>query len=253
MTDNEISSKPALVLLHGWGVNQGVWQQTISGLGQQCRVITPDLPGFGLAQQYPQPYTLHAVLEQLAAQIPDGSRVCGWSLGGLLAVALAEQYPQKVSRLALVASSPCFLAQADWPGMSHQVMQQFAQALSVNLTQTIERFLAIQSMGSSSARADSKLLKQAILAYPAARPEAVAGALALLSDCDLRQTLANLSQPVTGIFGRLDSLVPVAVVPHLQQLKADAEFTVLPHASHAPFISHPVEFQHWLTDWLSRS
>ena len=253
MTDSESGGKPVLVLLHGWGVNQGVWQQTANALADKYTVITPDLPGFGLAQHFPQPYTLPAVVEQLAAQIPDASLVCGWSLGGLLALALATQYPHKVSRLALVAASPCFLAQPDWPGMSHDVLQQFAKALSVNLTQTIERFLAIQAMGSVSARADSKILKQAILAYPAARPEAVSGALTLLSECDLRQSLAGLRQPLAGIFGRLDSLVPAAVVAHIQQLRPDAQLTLLPHASHAPFISHPAEFLHWLRDWLSHS
>lgn len=253
MAEKMTSDKPTLVLLHGWGVNQGVWQSIAEQIADKVQLLTPDLPGFGRQQNYPQPYQLDVVAEALAAQIPRQSYVCGWSLGGLLAIAIAGRYPDKVQQLGLVAASPCFIAQPGWPGMAEQVMQQFARALSENLPQTIERFLAIQAMGSSSARADTKVLKQAIMAYPMAQAAAVAGALQLLSQSDLRTDFAALTQPVSGIFGRLDSLVPVAVPAQLQQLQPTADFTVLAHASHAPFISHPAEFLQWLLQWLGLS
>jgi pimeloyl-[acyl-carrier protein] methyl ester esterase len=249
MAGEMIFDKPTLVLLHGWGVNQGVWQSVRPHLAEQIQVLTPDLPGFGNSRQYPQPYQLDAVVEVLAAQIPQQSYVCGWSLGGVLAIALANRYPDKVRQLGLIASSPCFIAQQDWPGMAAAVLQQFAQALSDNVAQTIERFLAIQAMGSSSARHDIKALKQAIMAYPMADVAAIEGALQLLK-CDLRAEFAALRQPVAGFYGRLDSLVPVKVTERLQQLRPDGCFSVAAQASHAPFISHTTEFIFWLRDWL---
>src|SRR5690606_38311261 len=96
MTDKSIADKPTLVLLHGWGVNQGVWQSIRQRLPAAVSVLTPDLPGFGVTQQFPQPYTLDTVCQVLAEKIPDGSAVCGWSLGGLVALALATRYPKKV-------------------------------------------------------------------------------------------------------------------------------------------------------------
>lgn len=245
------TDKPNLVLLHGWGVNQGVWQHLRQTLTDQVNVMTPDLPGFGSSARFPQPYRLEAVVKQLAEQIPDNSLVCGWSLGGLVAVSLAEQYPHKVSRLALLAATPCFLAKDNWPGMAAGVMAQFADSLSRNLELTIERFLAIQAMGSSTARADIRQLKEAILTYPAGQPEALQGGLKLLAEEDLRQCFARLTLPVAGCFGRLDSLVPAAVIPLLQQLQPSGQFTLLNKASHAPFISHPVEFTEWLEQWLT--
>ncbi|MDP5142269.1 pimeloyl-ACP methyl ester esterase BioH [Rheinheimera baltica] len=244
------SDKPVLVLLHGWGVNQGVWRTIVAGLPDTIKILTPDLPGFGNATAFPSPYSLDAVLDFMAQDIPDNSYVAGWSLGGLLAIALAAKYPRKVKRLALIAASPCFLAQQDWPGMSAAVMQQFALSLKNNLPQTIDRFLAIQAMGSTSARNDTKQLKQAILAYPAPQAEAVEAALQLLSQCDLRAEFSTLNQPVAGYFGRLDALVPVSVVEKLKQLQPAAQFDIAGHASHAPFISHPDSFLIWLRSWL---
>lgn len=250
MAENQQNAKPTLVLLHGWGLNRGVWQGVAPLLAKQYTVITPDLPGFGENRTYPASYQLIDVVAQLAAQIPNNSAVCGWSLGGLLAIALAKHFPHKVCRLALCAASPCFLAAADWPGMQANVLQQFATALSENIALTIQRFLAIQAMGSEHARADIQVLRQAIAAYPLPEPAAVTGALTLLAEQDLRHWLPTLSQPVSGCFGKLDSLVPVTMVSQLQQLLPNANFTVFEKASHAPFISHPHDFINWLTNWL---
>tara|TARA_R110002126_G_scaffold43555_19_gene124930 strand:+ start:4401 stop:5177 length:777 start_codon:yes stop_codon:yes gene_type:complete len=249
----EISStdKPVLVLLHGWGVNQGVWQTLLADIPDTFRVITLDIPGYGLAQTLPEPYSFDTVLAELAQQIPANSLLCGWSLGGLLAIALAARYPEKVRQLALVAATPCFLQQPDWPGMKPVVMQQFAQSLQRDLKQTISRFLAIQAMGSASAKSDAAELKQAIAAYPQANPSALTAGLGFLTDQDLRRIFASLNQPIAGCFGALDSLVPVAVLQQLQQLQPQARFTVLAKASHAPFISHRSEFLSWLFNWLA--
>lgn len=251
MADISNTDKPVLVLLHGWGVNQGVWQTILADITPGVQVMTLDIAGFGLAQQLPEPYNFDTVLAELATQVPANSLVCGWSMGGLLAIALAERYPAKVRQLALVAATPCFLQQAGWPGMKAVIMQQFAQSLQRDLAQTISRFLAIQAMGSATAKSDAAVLKQAITAFPQASAMALSAGLNFLSSQDLRQSFAALSQPLVGCFGALDSLVPAAVVPQLQKLQPQARFHVLAKASHAPFISHRAEFLVWLNNWLT--
>ncbi|WP_290612600.1 pimeloyl-ACP methyl ester esterase BioH [Arsukibacterium sp. UBA3155] len=250
MAEISKTDKPVLVLLHGWGVNQGVWHTLLNEISPRVAVRCLDIPGFGSAQQLPSPYNFDAVLAALATQIPDNSMVCGWSLGGLLAIALAERYPKKVMQLGLIAATPCFLQKPDWPGMKAVVLEQFSQALQRDLSQTIGRFLAIQAMGSSTAKSDAAALKLAIAAFPQARAEALSAGLGFLTQEDLRHSYANLTQPVAACFGALDSLVPVAVVTELQRLKPHAKLTTLAKASHAPFISHRQEFLIWLNNWL---
>lgn len=243
-------SQNPLVLLHGWGLNHQVWSQLISALPTELDIYTPDLPGFGLSP-CPVPYNLETVLAQLADQIPEQSIVIGWSLGGLLAIALASRYPNKVKKLGLIASTPCFMAKEHWPGMESRVMQQFAGQLQQNLALTVERFLAIQAMGSSTARQDIKLLKQAVLSLPLPSALALQGGLELLANLDLRQEFASLTTRVFIILGRLDSLVPVTIAPLLQNLCALTQVEILPKASHAPFISHQQEFISLLLPHLS--
>lgn len=250
MTLNAENTKPTVVLIHGWGLNHAIWQPVADALATEYQVLALDLPGYGLATTYPEPYSLAAITDQLAAQIPAQSFVLGWSLGGLVATQLALRHPAKVRALALVASSPCFLQQSDWPGMNAQVMQQFAGSLSANLALTVERFLAIQAMGSITARQDIKQLKQAVLSLPLPEARVLAAGLEILATTDLRAELASISVPLFGCFGRLDSLVPVAMTTMLAELAPRAQISVLAKASHAPFISHQAEFLDWLRHCL---
>lgn len=247
---NAENTKPTVVLIHGWGLNHAIWQPVADALATDYQVLALDLPGYGLATSIPEPYSLEAITEQLAALIPAHSFVLGWSLGGLVATMLALRHPAKVRSLALVASSPCFLQQPDWPGMNAQVMQQFAGSLSANLALTVERFLAIQAMGSDTARQDIKQLKQAVLSLPLPQAQVLAAGLEILATTDLRPELARLSVPLFGCFGRLDSLVPVAMLTKLAEFAPQAQISVLAKASHAPFISHQTEFLHWLRQCL---
>ncbi len=248
-TDAPSSVRLPLVLLHGWGVNHAIWQPLLARLPADMPVLCLDLPGFGLAQHYPEPYELTAVVEQLAAQITTPVVLAGWSLGGLVGVALAQRYPERIKGLALIASSPWFMAQSDWPGMQLSVLQQFSSALQGDWRVTVDRFLAIQAMGSPAAKQDIKQIRQLVLALPDPALTALVGGLTLLAEHDLRTAWQQLPMPVAAALGRLDALVPIAITPLLQQLRPDAAIQVFDKSSHAPFISQPDDFALWLQQW----
>jgi pimeloyl-[acyl-carrier protein] methyl ester esterase len=106
-------------------------------------------------------------------------------------------------------------------------------------------------MGSTTARHDIKLLRDAVASLPAPALSALQGGLRILEQVDLRAQLGNSKPPVFGCFGRLDTLVPATVLEPLQQLLPQAQFTLFAKASHAPFISHPSEFSDWLLQHLA--
>ncbi|WP_404342995.1 pimeloyl-ACP methyl ester esterase BioH [Pseudoalteromonas mariniglutinosa] len=233
-----------LVLLHGWGMNQGVWQLILPELEflHNDVVHCVDLPGFGQQQQYPSPYTLHSAAEQLSRQLKKNSTLLGWSLGGVVALYIAHHWPEKVAKVILVAATPCFAEQHDWPGIKPDVLEAFKEQLLNHRHKTIERFLAIQAMGSESAREDIKQLKQLLDSYPAPQASALAAGLTILRHEDLRMLFRQIQQPIKGIFGRLDALVPYRAIHEMQLLNPKFEYEVLDKASHAPFISHQGDF-----------
>ncbi|WP_282131109.1 pimeloyl-ACP methyl ester esterase BioH [Pseudoalteromonas aliena] len=233
-----------LVLLHGWGMNQGVWQLIQPELEflYSGGVRSLDLPGFGNSITCPSPYTLHDAAALLSEELKPQSILMGWSLGGLFALYIAKHWPDKVSKIILVASTPFFAEQAHWPGIKANVLDQFKEQLVNHREKTIERFLAIQAMGSESAREDIKQLKQLLNRYGAPNAEALIAGLDILQNEDLRDLFTRCPVSIKAIFGRLDALVPYRAIAEMLILNPEFEYEVLDKASHAPFISHKKEF-----------
>lgn len=233
-----------LVLLHGWGMNKGVWQLVQPELAfiHNNNVRSIDLPGYGSSKTCPNPYTLHSAAALLSEQLKPHSILMGWSLGGLFALYIAKHWPEKVAKVILVAASPFFAEQAPWSGIKAQVLTQFKEQLVNHGEKTIERFLAIQAMGSESARDDVKQLKQLLNQYKAPENEALTAGLDILQNEDLRALFTHCPVPISAIFGRLDALVPYRAIAQMAALNTEFEYEVLDKASHAPFISHKNEF-----------
>lgn len=96
-----------IVLLHGTSASLHTWEGWVAALQDERRVISLDLPGFGLTGPFPDGdyrmahYSafLAKVLDQL--QVPRAV-VAGNSFGGQLAWQFALDHPQRVERLVLV-------------------------------------------------------------------------------------------------------------------------------------------------------
>ena len=69
--------------------------------------------------------TLKSVVNYLLSQIPDKSIILGWSLGGLIGIQLASQFPGKVKKLALISSSPRLAADANWLRINKKEVERF--------------------------------------------------------------------------------------------------------------------------------
>jgi pimeloyl-[acyl-carrier protein] methyl ester esterase len=234
---------PDLVLLHGWGLNSGVWENLMPKLTSCHTVTLVDLPGFGLNHNtLPLDYDLPSVAKLVADVVPNNSVILGWSLGGLIAQHIAAMGLLDIKQLILLCTSPKFEAADEWPGIQASVLSLFHKQLGQDFNKTLERFLAIQAMGSQSARSDIRQLKHSIAQYPVPHKTALSGGLALLSDIDLRADLAQITIPTTWFFGRLDSLVPQKAIALIKQYQPTAKHVVMQKASHAPFVSHPDDF-----------
>lgn len=230
-----------LVLLHGWGLNAQVWDCIVPQLCSQFTLHLVDLPGYGRSTGF-SAMTLDEMAECVLARAPQHAIWLGWSLGGLVASKIALMAPSRVHTLVTVASSPCFSAQNDWPGIKPDVLAGFQQQLSEDFQRTVERFLALQTLGTETARQDARQLKQTVLSLPMPTADVLNGGLEILKTADLRQSLATLNRPFLRLYGRLDGLVPRKIAATLDQTWPRSESLIFPKAAHAPFISHPDAF-----------
>jgi pimeloyl-[acyl-carrier protein] methyl ester esterase len=223
-----------MVFLHGWGTHPLIWAPLLEWF-PGARALP--LPGY--AQSEPA-FGLDEMAARTAAQMEAGSHLVGWSLGGQVAVRLALDFPEKVSRLTLIAATPCFVNREDWPhGIAAGVFDQFAANLAQDYAGTIRRFLSLQAQGSSDMREVLSQLRRKLLDQ--ARPAAgvLEAGLDILQNEDLRKGMRALAVPLTLIHGTGDKLAPVAAAHWLAETVPHARLHVIEGAGHAPFLSHP--------------
>jgi pimeloyl-[acyl-carrier protein] methyl ester esterase len=250
----KISSKGSgipLVLIHGWGVNSAVWQQSVEVLKDKFEVITVDLPGFGSnVEHLLSPYTLAELATLVMEAVAKPAVYIGWSLGGLVACNIALKFPTQVKALVTVASSPCFVEQESWRGIKPDVLDLFYRQLSQDTVKTINNFLKIQAMGSPHLRHDIKLLRELVMQFPLPTKSTLNESLQLLETVDQRASLIKIPMPFLRMYGKLDGLVPLNAIELINVLSPNSDVVILEKASHAPFISHPEEFHQALMVWL---
>ena len=186
------------------------------------------------------PFPLDSVIDELSTKFGDPLTVCGWSLGGIIAQRWAMREPEKIQRLVLVASTPCFSNRPDWDcGMPQQTLDQFAAELEKNFAATLRRFLALQVRGSEHERELLQQLREQLFSRGEPDVDALRGGLAILHDADLRAALPEIKQPTLLIAGERDKLTPPEASQYMAQQLPHARMVEIEGAAHAPFLSHP--------------
>lgn len=224
---------PPLVFLHGWGTHPVIWEPVLKSF-PHARALP--LPGYaGTASMA----TLDNMANHLAGQIQTGARVVGWSLGALVAMRIALNAAEKISRLVLIGATPCFVNRADWPhGVADEVFAQFAANLAEDYAGTLRRFLSLQAQGSDAVRTVLAELRARLLAQPKPAEGTLEAGLNILRNTDLRADIARLIPPVSLIHGVGDKLAPINAARWLAQTVPQARLHEIKGAGHAPFLSH---------------
>ena len=231
---------PDLVLLHGWAMHSGVFAELLPTLTAHHRVHCIDLPGHGRSGFDPAMGNLQALADLLQPYVPRHSLVLGWSLGGLLALKLAQQMP--LQGLILSNTTPCFVANDSWsPGMAQAIFAQFFSRLQQNLRSTVQDFLALQVRGDSDAVHTLATLQAALLATPG-DAQALQLGLQILRDADERAHLASVTAPTLVVVGEYDRITHPKAGDYLATHLPQARCHWIKRAGHAPFISHRSEF-----------
>ncbi len=232
-----------IVYLPGWCLGRGPWQASVTALGG--RII--DLPGYGLA---PLLDDFNVAADALAEQLPVGAILCGWSLGAMLALAIAARHPTKVARLALVAGTASFVQRPDWPhGMPPEVLAEFTAAVAEDIEAMLPRFVGGFNRGDAHNKAVTRQLLD--MADPRPPGRTLATGLSWLRDVDLRQAAPRVTAPTLLCHGANDPLMPIAAAQALAGLIPGARLESFADCAHAPFASNPQDFHARLKSFLN--
>ncbi len=96
-----------LVLLHGFSGTHRAWDGVIERLDpERYRPLALDLPGHGAAADAPRPISFASSATAVLDAAPERFSLCGYSLGGRVAMHVALAAPERVSRLWVIAANP---------------------------------------------------------------------------------------------------------------------------------------------------
>jgi pimeloyl-ACP methyl ester carboxylesterase len=205
-----------LVLLHGFLESKAVWFEVHERLAKSFRVIAIDLPGFGESDCYGYVHTMELMAQSVKAVL-DQLRLkrvvlLGHSMGGYVALAFAELYPEVVRGLGLLNST----AYAD--SNERKINRQRAiAAVKANhqlyTNQTIENLFAPKNV---------KYLKDKVnLAKRIAKDtsnRAIVAALEGMRDRINREIILRFAAfPILFVFAELDRVLPYETV--IEQIK----------------------------------
>jgi pimeloyl-[acyl-carrier protein] methyl ester esterase len=231
-----------MFFLHGWAMTPAVWQPLIAALGAEkfdFELFAPALPGHGEHAADAVP-SLTAWADALASGLPSGATVIGWSLGALLALELARTRPERVERLILFNATPRFTSAPDWPhALDATVIASFTGGYLGQPTQTLKRFLTLQTLGDVSRRQLLPQLEAAAVPHAGHPLPMLADGLKILAESDLRSQITEVRQPVQLVHGSDDALMPVEAAQWLAAALPRARLTVFGHCGHAPLLSRP--------------
>lgn len=234
------SGAAELVLLHGWASDSEIWRSLVPALRRHFHVTLVDLPGFGRSAACEFHRDPALVIKQLLPILPDSAVYCGWSLGGMLATAIAASRPERVRALVTLASNAIFVADEAWSGAMPAVdFFAFQAVLEKSPAKGLRRFNLLQLHSDERATTVQAQLRNQKTPL---NDSALAEGLYCLQSMDNRSALSNLSCPVMHVFGAEDALVPSAAAAMFAAQYPGHECNIMSGCGHLPFLSSPDEF-----------
>lgn len=234
-----------LVLIHGWGSSTAIFDELMSRL-PDCHCHAPDLPGYG-ASTAAATIDLVALVKDLIDWFDalglEKVTLLGWSLGGMIAQELAARFPQRVERLILLATTPCFVSTPDWPhGLTDTTVRALARDFKRAPTPTLANFWSLQFQGECPPPSPLRVDVETATAL---------GGLELLRQVDLRCHLSAITLPTLVLHGCADVIIPIGAGRFLSDALPQAHFHEFSGCGHAPFYRAAAPVSVVIRDFLS--
>ena len=238
----EAGTGQPLVLLHAFPLSSAMWLAQREGLGERCRVITPDQRGFGGSELGEDEPSLDVCADDLAALLDrlelEQVVLGGLSMGGYVAMAFLRRHANRVSALLLADTK----ATAD-PEPARANRERIAQAaLEPDSTVLVDDVLPtlIGATTVSSRPLVSGRVRALVQAAPG--PAVAWAQRAMAARPDSLDTLRAFEGPSLVVVGEEDKLSPVEDAQAMADALPTGRLVKLPEAGHLTAVETPEAF-----------
>jgi 3-oxoadipate enol-lactonase len=237
---------PWVVFSNSLATNLSMWDEQAAALGERFQILRYDQRGHGGTDAPEGGYKFNTLVEDVIALFDafeiERAHFVGLSMGGMTAVALAEQHADRLDKIV-----PCDCGPASTPQSAQQWDERIAVAkekgMAALVEPTIARWCPPEFLASNKQRADR--LRQMIGTTPAA---GFIGCARALSDFDLRPGLNKVNRPTLFMCGGKDASLPGTKALHAAV--AGSSFIEIEGAGHISNVEQPEIFTRAISDFL---
>lgn len=247
---------PAVLLVHGFPLNHTMWGPQIDALSHHCRVIAPDLRGFGESAAL-EPGETELTMERLAddlaelldaLNLTDPLAFCGLSMGGYIAWQFFQRHAERLNALILCDTR----AAADTPQaregrreLAHKVLDSGSE---VAATAMLSRLVAERTPEKQPDVVEQ--VRRMIVGTP---PQTIAAALAgMAARPDATELLERIDVPTLVVVGAHDALSPPREMREIADRIRGARYVEVPEAGHLAPLENPRAVNEALVNFLEQ-
>jgi 3-oxoadipate enol-lactonase len=235
--DEGAKELPVLLLANSLGTDLRSWDDVVARLVRHFRIIRYDKRGHGLTDAPAPPYTVDALAADVVGLLDhlkiDHALVCGISVGGLIAQALALSHPERVRALVLCDTGARIGAVESW---EQRIAAVRASGLNALASAMMERWFSneFRQRRVVDVRGYSNMLVRTTV-------DGYIGTCYALRDADFRQTVSRIKCRTLVLCGAQDIATPPDLGRELARLIPGAKFSLIENAAHLSCIEQPEE------------
>jgi 3-oxoadipate enol-lactonase len=237
------SDRPAVVFSNSLGTDHRLWDRQVPAVEQQFRVVRYEACGHGVADLPRGRVTIARLAEGLIALLDhlgiDRAVVCGCSLGGVIALWLAVNRPERLTGVVLANTGAKVGTDESW---TTRIAAVRAGGTAAVRDQVIGRFLTPE-FRSRDPRTTALIAGM----LEATNPEGYIAACEALRESDLRAAARTVRVPAMIIGSERDQSTPPALSHELHASIAGSELVMIPDAAHLSNVERPDLFNAALT------
>lgn len=246
-----------IVLAHGFGCDQQMWQYITPTLVKQYKIVLFDYVGSGksdLSSYSSEKYSsLHGYAQDLIEVLEfyelEQVIFVGHSISSMIGLLAAIKQPSYFKKMIMIGPSPCYLNDSNgyYGGFEKSDIDELLEMMEMNFAGWAS-FMAPMAMKNLEQPHLSEQLEQTFIS---ADPVIARQFAEVTFYSDYRQSIPQMQVPTLIMQCAEDSVVPVEVGNYLHEHMTNSTLVMMEAKGHYPHISHPKETVDIILEYLN--
>jgi len=241
---------PVIVFIHGFPLNKSMWDAQVEELENNYRVIAYDIRGHGVSDSGSEDFTIDLFVSDLLGLMEalkiDKTVLCGFSMGGYIALNAIENHPRLFDALVLCDTN----CTADLPDAKAKRMKAIESIRKSGVEkyadESIHKLFAPESF--ATMKDEIADVREMIIKTS---EESLCNTLHALSvRSETCEKLSGITVPVLIMVGRKDKITPPSVAQLMHEKIRSSGIHIIGHAGHLSNLENPYDFNDQLRKFL---